>query len=94
MEITELVWLEVVVEKIESKHHVTQIEVEEVLTGNVSIGKMRRGRFQGEHVYRALGQTEGKRYLAVFFIYKQTDAALILSAREMDKKERKSYAKK
>jgi len=30
----------------------------------------------------------------VFFIHKRTNKALILSARDMDEKERKSYARK
>jgi hypothetical protein len=40
-----------------------------------------------------LGQTNAGRYLAAFFIHKRTDDALILSARDMDKKERKAYAR-
>jgi len=55
---------------------------------------MKKGRFRGEDVYRALGRTEAGRYLAVFFIHKRTGAALILSARDMDRKERKIYAAK
>lgn len=38
-----------------------------------------------------MGQTESGRYLIVFFIYKSTREALILSARDMDKKERRQY---
>lgn len=34
------------------------------------------------------------RCLAVWFIYKTNQEALVLSAREMDEKERKSYGKK
>jgi len=51
-----------------------------------------KGHFRGENVYRALGQTEAGRYLVVFFIYKLTQEALILSARDMDRKERRVYA--
>lgn len=93
MEITELLWLEEVVSKIETKHHVTPKEVEEVFAHRPKIKKMLRGRFRGEHVYRALGRTEAGRYLTAFFIYKRTGKALILSAREMDRKERQLYAK-
>jgi uncharacterized DUF497 family protein len=42
----------------------------------------------------ALGTTESGRYLAVLFIYKNTKEALILSARDMARKEKKLYAKK
>ena len=94
MEITDLIWLDEVVEKIESKHHVRQTEVEEALAGKLKFRKMLKGRFYGEHIYRALGQTAGGRYLSVFFIYKQTRQAIILSARDMDVKERRSYGKK
>jgi uncharacterized DUF497 family protein len=40
------------------------------------------------------GQTEAGRYLTVFFIHNRMNKALILSARDMDEKERKSYARK
>ena len=50
MDISDLLWLEEVVDKIESKHHVTQTEVEEVLCGRPKVKKMRKGRFHGEHV--------------------------------------------
>jgi uncharacterized protein len=44
--------------------------------------------------YVALGRTEAGRYLSVLFIYKLTREALILSARDMARKERKIYGKK
>ena len=94
MRITGLIWLYSVIEKIETKHHVSIGEVEEVFTKKPKVRKIRKGRFRGEFVYRALGQTKTGRYLTVFFIHKRTGEALILSARDMDKKERKSYAKK
>jgi len=55
---------------------------------------MQKGYFCGEDVYKILGQTKAGRYLTVFFIHRSTKGALILSARDMDEKERKSYAKK
>jgi uncharacterized protein len=94
MKITHLIWLDAVVEKIESKHQVNQTEVEEVFSSRPQIRKMQKGRLRGEDVYRVLGQTFAGRHLAVFFIYKQTGDALILSARDMDHKERRGYAAK
>jgi len=94
MKITELIWLDNVIEKIESKHHCLPTDVEEVVTNKPKVKKMHRGHFCGEDVYRAFGQTEAGRYLTVFFIHKRTNKALILSARDMDEKERKSYARK
>jgi len=94
MRIIGIIWMDSVIEKIETKHHVSRGEVEEVLNRKPKVRKLRRGRFRGESVYRALGKTQTGRYLTVFFIYKLTSEALILSARDMDKKERSSYAKK
>jgi len=56
--------------------------------------KIERGRIKGEHVYRALGQTEKGRHIVAFFIYKATHEALIVSARDMTDKEKKYYARK
>lgn len=92
MRIVGFIWLEEIVEKLEVKHHVTPDEVEEVFVSRPAFKRMNRGHFRGEDVYRALGQTEAGRYLVVFFIHKMTQEALILSARDMDAKERKSYA--
>lgn len=71
MEITDLIWLDEIVDKIESKHRVTQAEVEEFFYRRPKIKRMLKGRFRGEHVYRALGQTQVGRYLTVFFIHKR-----------------------
>jgi uncharacterized DUF497 family protein len=87
-------WLEDIVEKLEAKHDVTPEEVEEIFIARPEIKRMNRGHFRGEDVYRALGQTEAGRYLAVFFIHKVTNEALVLSARDMDKKDRKGYAER
>ena len=53
-----------------------------------------KGEREGEDVYLALGQTDAGRFLSVLFIYKLTQAALIVSARDMANKERKQYGKK
>jgi len=94
MKITDIIWLDEVISKIESKHHVTRSEVEDIIASKPGIKRMRTGHFRGEYVYRALGQTEAGRYLTIFFIHKGMGKALILSARDMDEKERKSYARK
>jgi uncharacterized DUF497 family protein len=54
---------------------------------------VQKGRVPGEDLYAALGRTESGRYLITFFIYKRTHEALIISARDMDEKERRLYAK-
>ena len=93
MKIVGFIWLEEIVEKLEVKHQVVPDEVEQVFSNQPSVKRMNRGHFQGEDVYRALGQTDAGRYLVIFFIHKVTREALILSARDMDSKERRSYAR-
>ncbi|MBI3912710.1 MAG: BrnT family toxin [Chloroflexi bacterium] len=53
-----------------------------------------KGKHPHEDIYAAWGQTDGGRYLIVFFIYKTDRHALVTSAREMDGKERKRYGRK
>jgi len=53
-----------------------------------------KGKVRNENLYSARGQTDSGRYLTVLFIYKLTKEALIVTARDMDPKERKNYEKK
>ena len=93
MKIVSLIWLEEIIDKLEIKHRVIPEEVEQVLGRQPGIRRMKKGHYRGEDVYRALGQTDAGRYLVVYFIRKITNEALILSARDMDDKERRSYAR-
>jgi uncharacterized DUF497 family protein len=54
---------------------------------------MSKGQVKGEDVYAAYGQTEGGRYLIVFYVLKLMGALLPISARDMDDAERKYYGK-
>ena len=45
-------------------------------------------------IHIALGRTNAGRYLAVFFIRKLDNKALVITARDMKKQERKRYEKK
>lgn len=94
MDIEEIIWKPDVEEKLATKHRVSRDEVEEVFANAPLITFVKKGRFQGEDVYAAWGRTDAGRYLRVFFIHKLSGDALILSARDMDKKERKYYAKR
>ncbi len=95
MRIEGFVWLDNFVEKLAVKHGVLQDEVEQVFTGLPHIRFISKGRKQrDENVYAAYGQTAGGRYLTVFFIHKKGNQALIISARDMDGKERKRYGRK
>jgi uncharacterized DUF497 family protein len=86
--------LDTTVEKIAWKHGVLPQEVEEILTGNCRIFRRESGRVEGEDLYNALGRTESGRYLSVFFIRKLGNKALIITARDMNTRERKRYEKK
>jgi len=94
MRIEGIIWLRDVVDKLASKHGVETYEVEEIFNDKPKIRFVEKGEREGEDVYLALGQTEAGRYLAVLFIYKRTNEALILSARDMETKERRQYGRK
>jgi uncharacterized protein len=92
--IDDIIWLDAIIEKITWKHQVLTGEVEELLTGQCRIFKKESGKVEGEHLYNALGRTKSGRYLSIFFIRKLNSKALIITARDMNKNERKRYEKK
>ncbi len=94
MKLQEIIWLEDIVEKLERKHGVKRDEVIEVLENNPKFRFIEKGHRKGENVYAALGQTFEGRYLTIFFVYKRNGRALIISARNMSKSERRLYEKK
>jgi uncharacterized DUF497 family protein len=89
-----LIWREGIIDKLARKHNVTPDEVEEVFIGKPKFLRIESGKVDGEHLYNALGQTASGRYLSVFFIHKRSRQALIVTAREMNGKERRYYAKR
>jgi len=66
-------------------------EVEEILYGKKKVYRVTKGDVSGEDVCMALGRTSAGRYLSVFFILKQNNSVLPISARDMDSKERRRY---
>ena len=95
MQIESIVCPEYVEAKLEAKHGVTYREARQALLSRPRIRFAENGRTEGEDVYACFGQTLGGRYLAVFFIYKPTSkTAIIISAREMSERERKTYGRK
>jgi len=92
--IDDIIWLNRIVEKLAWKHNVLPSEVEEILSGGCKIFRKEKGEIEGEHLYNALGRTESGRYLSVFFIRKLGNKALIVTARGMNRSERRRYAKK
>lgn len=95
MRIKRIVCPEHIEDKLESEHHVTIREARYVLLNKPRIRFAEKGHIAGNDVYGAFGRTLGGRYLAVFFVYKPKRAtAIIISARDMSKKERKRYGRK
>lgn len=94
MRIEGIIWHRDIVEKIASKHRVETYEVEEVFSNRPKFRFVEKGERKGEDVYLALGQTNAGRYIAVLFIYKKTKEALVLSARDMARREKRQYGKK
>ena len=94
MQINEVIWRSQFIEKIASKHGVKTTEVEEVFSNRPHFRFASKGKRPGENVYSAKGQTDAGRYLIVFFILKPHHQALVISARDMDNKERRYYGRK
>ncbi|MCP4398806.1 MAG: BrnT family toxin [bacterium] len=69
MQIDDVIWLEQVVEKIESKHHISLEEVEEVLSNRPKYRNAQKGRIHGEDLYYAYGQTDSGRSVFIVFIW-------------------------
>jgi uncharacterized protein len=91
MQIDNLIWLDAIVEKLDSKHSVSVDEVEEVFRSSPRFRRGKRGNQRGEDLYYAFGQTDEGRYLFIVFIFKRHNRGLILSARDMQSDERKWY---
>jgi len=94
MFIDDFIWLTEIPEKLATKHGVSQDEVEEVFFNYPKYRFVELGYRSGENVYSATGQTDNGRYLIVFFIHKRVNTALILSARNMDRAERRRHERK
>ncbi len=93
MRIREIIWIEEILEKIQTKHGVSAEEAEGILERARLVRFIERGHVKGENVYAAFGQTAAGRYLVVLFIAKEGARALPISARDMTAKERRLYAR-
>lgn len=94
MNIVGYIWREDVIDKLAWKHQVQIEEVNEVLRNHPRIERMERGHRPNEDLYVALGQTDAGRYLIVFFIHKEDNRALIVTARDMSRNEHRRYGRK
>lgn len=68
MRIVDIVWLPWVIDKLDWKHGVLPVEVDDVLFGAPHFRKVQRGHVAGENLYAALGHTGAGRHLIVFFV--------------------------
>lgn len=91
MRIVDLIWSPEVIDKLAWKHGVAPEEVEEVIFGKPRCRKLQRGHVPGEDLYVAFGTTHAGRYLSVFFIHKVDRRGFVVSARDMDPKERRRF---
>ena len=91
MEISRIIWLEDIVEKLRWKHDVDELEVIEVFENKPRFQRKEAGYRPGEDVYAAFGRTHSGRLLSVFFVYTRDKRAIIVSARDMTQKERSKY---
>ncbi len=91
MEITRIIWIEDIVEKLRWKHNVEEQEIIELLQNMPKFERKETGYRSGEDVYVAFGQTNTGRPLSVFFVYTQDKQAIIVSSRDMTPKERRKY---
>jgi hypothetical protein len=94
MKITGVIWLRSIVDKLAWKHNVMTYEVEEIFNDAPRYRFIELGDVDGEDLYAGLGRTDAGRYVIVYFVRKPTGKALIISARDMTKNERKLYGKK
>ena len=94
VKVRQVIWLPDIEDKLLQKHNVMAEEAEEILFGNPQIYFVEKGHQAGENLYAAYGQTEAGRFLVVFFIFKQSAHVLVISARDMDRKERTHYGKR
>jgi uncharacterized protein len=91
LNVEEFLWLPDVADKLAYKHRLSQNEVEDVFFDRPHYRFVEKGYREGEDVYAALGQTDGGRYVIVYFILKTPGIALIVTARDMERTERRAY---
>ena len=88
------IWPAGIIEKCFAKHDVVPNEAEAAFSNSPKFKRWENGDVEGEDFYQCLGKTDEGRFLTIFFIFKKTGEALIISARDMDPKEKRRYGKK
>jgi hypothetical protein len=80
LEISRIIWLEDVVEKLRWKHNAEDAEVIEVFENKPKFQFKEKGSRPGENVFSAFGRTNADRFLSVFFVYTKDNRAIIVTA--------------
>jgi hypothetical protein len=93
MRIRGTIWRQKIVDTLAKKHHITPDEGEQVLKNQPQYRFLEEGRVEGEHMYVAYGRTDAGCYVIVIFLRKPRNRALIMSARDMESKERSQYGR-
>ena len=94
MKIKECLWLDNFVDKIIRKDNVSPEEVEQALSNDPFIERLEGGHVKGKDLFIGFGRTNAGRYLSLLFVLKRDKRVLVISARDMTKKERKKYGKR
>ncbi len=63
------------------------------MKGEIAFFQCEKGNFINGSLYYALGKTNSNRLLFAVFIHKRNSEALIITARQMDNKEKSIYSK-
>ncbi|HAH06788.1 MAG TPA: hypothetical protein DCM05_09735 [Elusimicrobia bacterium] len=86
MKLLEIVWPQEIAEKVERKHGLSVIEVEEACADPCChLRKAWQGR------YRLLGRSQAGRYILIVFEHAGRGTIRIITARAMDERERDLY---
>jgi len=56
--------------------------------------RLEGGHVKGEDLFIGFGRTDAGRYLSVLFVLKKGKRALVISARDMTKRERRKYGRR
>lgn len=91
MQIRHVVITDEIDEKIERKHHVSSVEVDEMFFSSSERPLVRKS-YQGRYV--AFGCTLAGRYLTVVFTWISKDTVKVITARDMEEKEKQYYRRR
>lgn len=83
-----------IVDKLKATHDIEWEEVEEAFKEHPRLFRFLKADQYGESRYYALGRTYAGRYLTVVYVPVPPNRAKVITARDMDDKERRRYRRK